>query len=55
MSTTHSFRQARMALATVIEELPYGDPLSQQCAMLIGQLREQEYAQTEPVLAHQDV
>jgi demethoxyubiquinone hydroxylase (CLK1/Coq7/Cat5 family) len=54
MSTTPSFRQARLALATVIEELPYGDPLSQQCAALISQLRDHEYAHSDPTLAHQD-
>jgi len=54
MSNTHTFRQARIALATVIEELPYGAPLSQHCAALIHQLREHEYAQSDLVLAHQD-
>ncbi len=54
MSNSHAFRQARIALATVIEELPYGDPLSQHCVALIGQLREHEYAQSDLMLSYHE-
>ncbi len=54
MSNSHAFRQARIALATVIEELPYGDPLSQHCVALIRQLREHEYAPSDLMLTHHE-
>lgn len=36
------FQQARMALATVLEELPYGCSLAQECKTLSDHLREHE-------------
>ena len=36
------FQQARMALATVLEQLPYGCSLAQECKTLSDHLREHE-------------
>ena len=47
MSDAEVLRNARMALATVIERRPYGDPLSRDCADLMTRLRECEEAHHE--------